>query len=201
MTKGLPIIISGPSGAGKTTLYKMAIETIPEVTHSVSYTTRAPRPGDVDGEDYHFVSEAEFEDMAREGRFIEDAHIHGNRYGTGRSELEGLLLKGSHVLLEIDVQGAASLRTALDEAVYIFICPPSLQACKERLTTRGSDSAEVIERRLRAAVDEVREAALYDYVIINEDINTSFEALKAVIKAESIKTPRMAEKIKELFSL
>jgi len=201
MNKGLPIIISGPSGAGKTTLYKMAIETIAEVRHSISYTTRPPRPGDVEGRDYHFVSEAVFEEMAETGKFIEHAHIHGNRYGTARRDLDALLLKGSHVILEIDVQGAANLRRALSEGVYIFIAPPSLEVCRQRLSARGSDTPEVIDRRLSAAVDEVKEAPLYDYIIINEDINVSFRRLEAIITAESIRTDRMKEIIMKKFSL
>jgi len=201
MNKGLPIIISGPSGAGKTTLYKMAIKNIPDVRHSISYTTRTPRSNDVDGRDYHFVSETVFETMANAGEFIEDAHIHGNRYGTARHDLEALLEKGSHVILEIDVQGAANLREALIEgSVYIFITPPSIEACRTRLSTRGQDSAEVIERRIQAAVEEVRQAPLYDYIIINEDIEISFQRLKAIITAESIKTARIEDKIKKLFS-
>ncbi|MFQ5480305.1 MAG: guanylate kinase [Thermodesulfobacteriota bacterium] len=201
MNKGLPIIISGPSGAGKTTLYKMAIETIAEVRHSISYTTRAPRAGDIDGIDYHFVSEAVFTGMAETGKFIEEAHIHGNRYGTARRDLEGLLRSGSHVILEIDVQGAASLRATLREGVYIFIVPPSMETLEERLSARGKDSPEVIKQRLCAAVEEISHASLYDYIIINEDINLSFQGLQAIIRAESIKTTRMREKIKELFSL
>ncbi|MFQ5353364.1 MAG: guanylate kinase [Thermodesulfobacteriota bacterium] len=201
MSKGIPIIISGPSGAGKTTLYRMAIQTIPAVRHSVSYTTRPPRPGDVDGSDYNFVSGARFEEMARGGEFFEYAHIHGNRYGTARRDLETLLREGSHVILEIDVQGAASLRKALDGAVYIFIAPPSLEACRKRLFARGQDSTEAIERRIRAAVEEVRQAPLYDYVILNEDIEESFQRLRAIITAEEIRTTRMAEKIIKNFSL
>ncbi|MFQ5428130.1 MAG: guanylate kinase [Thermodesulfobacteriota bacterium] len=201
MNKGIPVIISGPSGAGKTTLYRMAIQTIPAVKHSISYTTRPPRPGDIDGRDYHFVSGARFEEMARGGEFIEYAHIHGNRYGTARRDLEALLREGSHVILEIDVQGAASLRKALDGAIYIFIAPPSIEACRRRLSTRGQDSSEVIERRLRAAAEEVRHAPLYDYIIINDQIKPSFERIKAIIAAEEIRTPRIADRIKKLFSL
>ncbi len=201
MNKGLPIIISGPSGAGKTTLYKMAIKDIPEVRHSISYTTRAPRSSDIDGRDYHFVSDTVFEEMIRAGKFIEHAHIHGNRYGTAGRDLEALLEKGSHVILEIDVQGGASLRKSIKKGIYVFIAPPSIEDCRTRLSTRAQDSAEVIERRLSAAVEEIKQAPLYDYIIINEDINRSFEELKAIITAESIRTVRIEDKIKKLFSL
>ncbi len=201
MTRGIPFIISGPSGAGKTTLYKMALERIPGVRHSVSYTTRPPRPGDVDGLDYHFVTEEVFEDMAARGEFIEHAHIHGNRYGTGKKDLEELLATGAHVILEIDVQGAASLRGALEGAVYIFIAPPSIEACEERLSARGKDSPEVIERRVRAAMEEISHAPEYDYVILNDEVDAAFETLRSIIRAEEVRTARLIERLKGLFPL
>ncbi len=201
MDRGIPFIISGPSGAGKTTLYKLALENIPNVRHSISYTTRPPRTGDVTGLDYNFVTEDEFKTMVSANLFIEHAHIHGNQYGTARADLEALLASGSHVLLEIDVQGAQSMRLALDSGVYIFIAPPSIEACGQRLSSRGKDSAEVIERRLQAAVEEISHAPAYDYIIINESIEDAFERLKAIITAEAARTRRVIEKIKKTFSL
>ncbi len=201
MRRGIPFIISGPSGAGKTTLYKMALERLPDVVHSVSYTTRPPRSGDVDGVDYHFVSNEVFEGMVASGAFIEYAEIHGNRYGTGRKDLEGLLASGSHVILEIDVQGAASLRKTLDDAVYVFVAPPSIEECRERLSARGKDSTEVIERRVRVALEEISHALEYDYIIINEEVESAFEVLSSIIRAEEARTARLMETMKELFSL
>ncbi len=201
MTRGIPFIISGPSGAGKTTLYKMALERIPGVVHSISYTTRPPRPGDVDGVDYHFVTEEVFNGMASSGAFIEHAQIHGNQYGTGKKDLEGLLAGGAHVILEIDVQGAASLRGTLAGAVYIFIAPPSIEACRERLSARGKDSAGVIERRVRAAVEEISHAPEYDYIIMNKEVDPAFETLSSIIRAEEARTARVMEKLKGFFPL
>jgi len=201
MNRGIPFIISGPSGAGKTTLYKLALEKIPNVRHSVSYTTRPPRHGDVDGLDYSFVTEAVFNKMVEGGEFIEHAHIHGNQYGTARADLDALLSSGAHVLLEIDVQGAQSMREALETAVYVFIAPPSLEVCAQRLSSRGKDSPEVITRRVHAAVEEISHAPAYDYIIINERLDAAFEALKAIITAEDSRTERVIKKIMEVFPL
>jgi len=201
MNQGIPFIISGPSGAGKTTLYKRALSEIPGARHSISYTTRPPRPGDIAGLDYHFVTEDVFKTMVKENKFIEHARIHGNRYGTARSDLEALLAGGSHVILEIDVQGAASMKKALASGVYIFIAPPSIEACEERLSSRGKDSDEVIKRRVRAAVEEISHAPAYDYIIINDNLDDAFSRLKAVITAESSRTERLIDKIIEKFSL
>ncbi len=201
MNRGIPFIISGPSGAGKTTLYKLALSEIPGVRHSISYTTRPPRAGDVDGVDYHFVSEDVFKAMVSANEFIEHAHIHGNQYGTARADLEALLSGGSHVILEIDVQGAASMRKALAAGVYIFIAPPSIEACEKRLSARAKDSPEVIARRVRAAVEEIAHAPAYDYIVINDRLEDAFMRVKAIITAEAARSARLAPKIKELFPL
>jgi len=201
MNRGIAFIISGPSGAGKTTLYKLALSEIPGVRHSISYTTRPPRQGDVKDVDYHFVTEEVFAEMVSGDRFIEHAHIHGNRYGTARADLEALLASGSHVILEIDVQGAESLRKALAQAVYIFIAPPSIEACRQRLSSRGKDSADVIKRRIRAAVEEISHAPAYDYIIINENLEDAFEKLKAIITAEASRRDRVMEEIIKKFPL
>jgi len=201
MNRGIPFIISGPSGAGKTTLYKLALEKIPNVRHSVSYTTRPPRPGDVDGLDYNFVTEEVFNEMIEAKEFIEHAHIHGNRYGTARADLDGLLSSGSHVLLEIDVQGAQSMRKTLEAGVYVFIAPPSMEVCEQRLSSRGKDSPEVIARRVDAAMEEINHAPAYDYIIINDRLEEAFEGLKAIITAEASRSARVMAKIIENFPL
>lgn len=198
-TRGIPFIVSGPSGAGKTTLYRLALERIPRVVHSVSYTTRPPRAGESDGVDYHFVSEETFSEMAARGGFIEHALIHGHRYGTGRADLERLLSSGSHVILEIDVQGAASLRGLLEGAVYVFIAPPSIEACRSRLSARGKDSAEVIETRVRAAMEEISHAPEYDYIVLNDDLERAYGTFSSIIRAEEARTCRVRAFVEELF--
>jgi guanylate kinase len=197
--RGLPIIISGPSGAGKTTLYQMAVERLEQTSVSVSYTTRPPRVGERDGVEYHFVDTEKFDAMAKAGEFLEHFTVHGNRYGTSRDELNRVLDRGTDVILEIDVQGAAEVRRRLDGGVYIFVLPPSIEACRARLHTRGKDDEAEIERRLRIALEEIVRAPQYDYIIVNDSIDDSFETLRAIIKAEKVKEVRMKEKIQSLF--
>lgn len=196
---GIPFIVSAPSGAGKTTLCKMAVDFFPELRHSISYTTRRPRPGEVDGVDYRFVDDAVFDAMAGRGEFLEHAGVYGKRYGTSRLDLERLLSEGVDVLLEIDVQGAESARARLKDAVSVFIMPPSLKACEERLMLRGKDTQQEIQKRLGIAEAEIRKASHYDYIIINDDLSAAFEMLKSVFLAERSRSARMAEKVAGLF--
>ena len=198
--RGIPFIISGPSGAGKTTLYRMALEGIEGIRHSVSYTTRPRREGEVSGRDYWFVDDATFDRMIEKREFIEHASIHGHRYGTARRDLEAMLDGGLDVILEIDVQGARSLRGVLEGAVYVFIAPPSVDELRRRLSARGKDSPGEIEKRLQAALGEIRSAGEYDYIIINEEIGSSYESLRAVILAERSKKDRVIERVRKLFS-
>src|SRR3972149_5518670 len=166
--RGIPFIVSVPSGAGKTTLYKMAVGHFPDLRHSISYTTRGPRPGDKNGLDYWFVDEKTFEGMVLGGEFIEYAAVHDRWYGTSRKDLDAQLSAGIDVILEIDVQGAEKIKRALEGGgVYVFILPPSVEACKERLTIRGRDNPLEIEKRLEIALGEIKRAFEYDYVIIN----------------------------------
>ncbi|MFQ5442169.1 MAG: guanylate kinase [Thermodesulfobacteriota bacterium] len=199
MNRGIPFIISGPSGAGKTTLYRKAIESFSDLRHSVSYTTRGPRAGDVNGVDYWFVDDAVFDAMIDNNAFLEYAHIHGKRYGTSKKDLEAILAKGLNVILEIDVQGAVHMRERLAGGVYIFILPPSIDVCRQRLSARGKDSPEDIEKRLQAALDEIRSASQYDYLIINDDIESSFDKLKSIMIAEKSRKERLMERVRELF--
>lgn len=196
---GIPFIVSAPSGAGKTTLCKMAVDFFPELRHSISFTTRQPRPGEVDGVDYKFVSDAVFDAMVGRGEFLEHAGVYGKRYGTSRLDLERLLSEGVDVLLEIDVQGAESARARLKDAVSVFILPPSLKACEERLKGRGKDTPEEIQKRLGIAEAEIRKASGYDYIIINDDLIAAFETFKAVFLAERSRCVRMSEKVAGLF--
>lgn len=196
---GIPFIVSAPSGAGKTTLCKKAVDFFPDLRHSISYTTRKPRNGEVNGADYWFIEDRVFDEMIARDEFLEYAGVYGKRYGTSKKDLDNLLSEGLSVILEIDVQGADQIRARLPGAVGVFILPPSIEACRVRLKQRGKDSPEEIEKRLKIAVEEVRKAALYDYIIINDDLEAAFEHFKSVIAAEKARTPRMLEKVAGLF--
>lgn len=197
--KGIAYIISAPSGAGKTTLCRMAAAHFPEIRNSVSYTTRQPRPGEVNGKDYWFVEDEAFDRMVEGGEFLEYAGVYGRRYGTSKKDLESLLDQGLSVILEIDVQGADKVRQTLKGGVYIFILPPSLEACEQRLVSRGKDSPEDIKKRLKIAEEEIRKAPLYDYLIVNDKLERAFEELKSVMVASRAATPRMEGRLMELF--
>ncbi len=184
--KGNIFIISAPSGAGKTTLCRMILEQLDDIEFSISYTTRPPRPGEVDGRDYYFVSKDEFMQMVQEGEFIEWAEVHGNLYGTSKKRLLERVSKGIDVLLDIDTQGAAQIKEKGLEAVYIFILPPSLSVLRERLEGRASDSEDVINRRLKKAVEEIAAYKMYNYVIINDKLDEAFELLKAVVLSKRV---------------
>jgi guanylate kinase len=196
---GTVFIVSAPSGAGKTTLCRKAVDFFPDLRHSVSYTTRAPRHGEVNGVDYWFVDAAAFDRMEQAGEFLEHAVVHGRRYGTSRKDLEGLLRKGLDVILDIDVQGAGTVKASIPGGVYVFILPPSLEACEARLHGRGKDSPEEIRRRLDIARGEIRKAPLYDYIIINDELDHAFDALKSIITAEGARKERMMPRVREVF--
>jgi len=197
--KGIAYVISAPSGAGKTTLCRMAAQHFPEIRNSVSYTTRKARPGEVDGRDYWFVDDEAFDRMVESGEFLEHAGVYGRRYGTSKKDLEALLDEGWSVILEIDVQGAEKVRERLKGGVYIFILPPSLKACEERLRSRGKDSPEEIRKRLKIAEEEIRKAPGYDYLIVNDDLGRAFEELKAVMVAQKSASWRMEERLRDMF--
>lgn len=182
-TQGVLFIVSAPSGAGKTTLVRGLLARDPQIGLSVSYTTRPARPGEVEGVAYHFVGTAQFEAMREAGDFLEWAHVHGNSYGTSRRWLEERLSAGHDVLLEIDWQGAQQVRRLFPGAVGIFILPPSLEALAARLTGRGQDAADVIERRLAAARDEIRHVHEFDFVIINNILSQAQDELVTVTRA------------------
>ena len=187
---GALFIVSSPSGGGKTSLVKALLESEPEVKLSVSYTTRPPRPGEVNGRAYHFVALAEFERMQQAGEFLESAVIYGNRYGTSQKWIERERAEGRDVLLEIDWQGALQVRRLMRQVVSIFILPPSLEVLESRLKGRAQDSAETIARRLAAAREEISHVAEYDYVIINDDFNRAALDLRSIIRAERLKLAR-----------
>lgn len=197
---GSLFIVSAPSGAGKTTLVRLLLEQDEQVRLSVSYTTRAPRPGEQDGREYHFVAVADFLAMREEGDFLEWAEVHGNYYGTSRIWLEEQMRAGRDMLLEIDWQGAQQVRRQFPAAVGIFIMPPSLVELERRLRGRGSDSSEVIARRLSAAQEEMRHVREFEYVIINNELQEALSDLLTTVHASRLRLPQQQERHPELFT-
>ncbi len=187
MSQGTLYIVSAPSGAGKTSMVKALLERLPGVVVSVSHTTRAPRPGEQDGVDYHFIDKAGFERLVEAGEFLEYAQVFDNYYGTRRATVEAELDAGRDVILEIDWQGARQVAAAMPEAVKVFILPPSAAALRERLTARGQDSAEVIERRMRDAIAEMSHYDEYHYLIFNDDFDTAVDELRAVFLSRRLR--------------
>ena len=197
---GTLFIVSAPSGAGKTSLVGALLAADPLVRKSVSYTTRGPRPGEVNGREYHFVTTAEFERMLERGEFLENAQVHDNRYGTSHNWVAGQLAKGLDILLEIDWQGAAQVRKLIPGAVSIFILPPSFDALLVRLNKRAQDPPEVIARRLRNARKEIAHVVEFDYVIINEDFNRAAQDLVSIVRAERLKLARQLARHSDLIN-
>jgi guanylate kinase len=187
---GMLYIVSAPSGAGKTSLVTALLEADPLVRKSVSFTTRAPRPGEQDGREYHFVTMPDFERMLERGEFLESALVHGHRYGTSRAWVEGETAAGHDIVLEIDWQGAAQIRKLKPDVVSVFVLPPSLETLEERLRTRAQDGPEVIARRLANARGEIAHVVDYEYVIINEQFHRAAQDLAGIVRAERLKLPR-----------
>ena len=182
--RGIVFVLSAPSGAGKTSLSKRIMANMPDVVQVVTCTTRAPRPGECDGREYHFLSRQPFEQRLAAGDFLEWAQIHGQLYGTLRQSVETATAAGQDVLLVIDVQGAAQHRAAGMDAVYVFVLPPSWEALAERLQARGSESASTQAQRLVVARQELAHYTAYDYVVINDRLDDAVETLQAIILAE-----------------
>ncbi len=179
--RGRLFVVSAASGTGKTTLVKALMARVPSLAFSVSHTTRAPRAGEVDGRDYHFVDRATFERMIAAGEFLEHASVFGNLYGTGRAEVEKSLVAGRDLLVEIDWQGAAQVRSRLPEAIDVYILPPSRAELEARLRGRGTDSAEVIERRLRESVHELSHWREFRYAVVNDDLARALADLEGIV--------------------
>ncbi len=184
------IIVSAPSGAGKTSLVSAMLASTANIDLSISYTTRPPRAGEVDGRDYHFVSRDAFLDMANRGDFLESAEIYGNLYGTSQSWIQSKMEAGRDILLEIDWQGANQVRTIFPHCISVFILPPSIRALEERLRGRGKDSDEVIARRMQSAREEISHVAEFDYVIINDKLDDAVQQLRSVVIAERARRDR-----------
>jgi guanylate kinase len=198
---GSLFIVSAPSGAGKSSLVKAALAEDKRLALSVSFTTRPPREGEVNGREYHFVDRKTFEAMLGRGEFLESAEVHGNRYGTSQKWIAEARAKGLDIILEIDWQGARQVRRAFPDAVGIFILPPSpvLQELERRLRGRGQDSEEDIRRRLRDAREEISHASEFDYVIINKEFEDARRDLAAVVRAARLKLSRQAAQHPEMF--
>jgi len=182
------LIVSAPSGAGKTTLVRALLAQDPQVALSISYTTRAPRRGEIDGKDYHFIAIEQFQQMIERGEFLEFAQVHGNYYGTSQQWIDRETGQGRDILLEIDWQGAAQVRTRLRHAIGIFILPPSMAALESRLKGRAQDSPQAIEQRIAAAREEISHAAEFDYAIINDRFDDAARDLCCVVRAVRLKT-------------
>jgi len=196
---GSIFLVVAPSGAGKSTLVNALLERDTGIVLSVSHTTRPPRPGEVNGREYHFVPVEEFLRLRAAGEFLESAEVHGNYYATSRVWIEQQLRAGTDVLLEIDWQGARQVKQRFGHAVGIFILPPSIDALEARLHKRGQDSAQVITRRLLAAGSEIAHAPEFDYVIINEDFATALAQLSAIVTATRLRYGSQAARHHELF--
>ncbi len=196
--KGLLLVVSGPSGVGKGTLMKLLLEKNPNLRLSVSATTRSPRPGEVDGESYFFLTRPQFDALIAENGFLEYAIYGENCYGTPKKMVEDARAAGQDVILEIEVQGAMQIREKCPDAVLIFILPPSYEELENRLIGRHTESAEVVERRLAAAKRELLQAGKYDYAVVNDQLETAAEQLLAVIEAAKCTAKEMKEFIDEV---
>ena len=193
-------IVAAPSGAGKTTLVRMLLENDPGIRLSISYTTRAPRPGEQDGREYNFVEMAAFRAMVERGEFLEWAEVHGNCYGTSRLWIEREMAAGRDVLLEIDWQGAQQVRQLFPAAIGVFVLPPSMDELARRLTGRGTDSADVIARRLAAAHEEMRHVFEFEYVIINDELQRALADLLSVVRASRLRLAAQRTRHAALFN-
>ena len=198
--KGNLFVVSAPSGAGKTSLVNALLGINKGLDLSVSYTTRAPRPGETDGKEYHFVSRDKFLEMAKHGDFVESAEVYGNLYGTSQSWITREMSEGRDILLEIDWQGATQVRKKFPDCISIFILPPSLKALENRLNGRKQDSAEVIARRLQAAQEDIGHVAEFDYVIINDILDVALQQLNAVVVASGLGRQRQLARHADLIN-
>jgi len=195
---GILFVVSSPSGGGKGTLIQRVLNTVPNLSYSVSYTTRTPRNGEVNGREYFFVTPEQFEAMVGAGEFLEWARVHGKLYGTSRQQVSCEISEGRDIILEVDVQGAASVRRLIPDAVTVFILPPSLEILRKRLIARGTDSEEELALRLRNAPEELKNYKAFDFVIINENVERASAQLESVIEAERARPARQEANIQRI---
>lgn len=191
---GLLMIVSAPSGAGKTSISREILRMFPDIRFSVSSTTRPPRPGEVDGRDYHFLSEEDFRQQIARGEFVEWVENYGRLYGTSKKTMDAYLETGQDLILDIESRGAKAIREHYPKGIFIFILPPSLSELKARLAKRGEEAA-VAQRRLRASLDEIHEALWYDYIIFNERLNEAVDRFRAIYIAEKSRRDRFHDQI------
>ncbi|MCK9229631.1 MAG: guanylate kinase [Syntrophales bacterium] len=196
--KGIMMVVSAPSGTGKTTLCKELLRLYPLLRFSVSYTTRPPRPREIDGVDYRFVSPEEFAERDKQGEFIEKEEMFGHSYGTSRKDIEDILNDGGDVLIDVDTRGAKTLKEAWEEGVFIFILPPSHEVLRERLRRRGSEDESAIALRLSRAFDEINDNYWYDYVVFNDKLQNSVHILQSIYVAEKNRRIRQLDKLAEV---
>lgn len=197
-SRGILFVVSSPSGGGKGTLIQRVLKKIPDLSYSISFTTRTPRSGEVNGREYFFVSQEKFEEMAAANEFLEWANVHGKLYGTSSKQVFDEIADGRDIILEVDVQGAASVRALVPDSVSVFILPPSFEILKQRLESRGTDSPEELEVRLRNAPVELKDYSAYQYLILNDDMNQAAEQLAAIVYAERARLVRQEAKVRHV---
>lgn len=198
--KGLLIVLSGPSGAGKGTICASLRTKMPNLVYSVSMTTRAPRVGEVEGVNYFFRTQEEFKELLEDGAFLEYAKVYDNYYGTPKDYVMELINEGKNVILEIDIQGAMQVKDRFSTGVFIYIVPPSLEVLSQRIRGRGTDSREVIDKRLSLASSELALAHRYDYIVVNDELEDAVEKVRAILLAESCKITRNKDKIEYIYN-
>jgi len=196
--KGILIVISGPSCAGKGSVCKIICRKNPDLRLSISETTRQPRNSEKHGREYFYISKESFEERIKKGQYLEYATVYENYYGTPKDYVENLLESGFDVILEIDIQGAAKVRTNYKEGIYIFIVPPSMQELRRRIEERGTESKEQMEMRLNCAYEEMKNADDYSYIVINDDLNDAAQRVQSIITAEKCRTERLKNKIEDI---
>jgi guanylate kinase len=196
--RGTLFVVSSPSGGGKGTIIRHVLDVVPNLSYSVSFTTRAPRLAEVDGREYFFISREVFEGMVAAGEFLEWACVHGNFYGTAKRQIADETTAGTDIVLEVDVQGAESVRELPLDSVSVFILPPSFEVLRERLIARGTDSPEELEVRLRNAPEELRQYSAFDYVIINDEVERAARQLASIIYAERARCRRQEKLVREV---
>jgi guanylate kinase len=196
--RGTVFVISAPSGTGKTTLCKRLLEELKGIEFSISYTTRPPREGEREGVDYRYIDREDFERRRRKGEFVEWAMVDGQLYGTSGTAVREATARGQDILLDIDTQGAENIRRLIPDAVLTFIMPPGREALKERLTRRATDGPETIARRLSLARGEVEKSPMYDYIVINDDLDAAYDQLRAIVVAARCRRERLMGRIKEI---